>query len=73
MRKQSITFKIRNHLLAIFPNLTFHTNREKAVEIPSGEYWYSRIVRKTQRKKRAIIVTLLAICVGINMLCIITI
>ena len=39
-----------------------------AVKLQSGEYQYSKTVRKTHREKRAILVALPVILAGINML-----
>ena len=66
MRKWSITFKIRNHLPAIFPKQIFHTNGGKAFKFSSGEYWYSRTDRKIQWGKEAILAALPSFCGNLN-------
>ena len=51
MRKNNI-FKIGNYLPAILSNQIYNTNRGKAVELLSSDYWYSTEIKTTQRQKK---------------------
>ena len=44
--------------VSYFPNQIYHTNTDMALKLPSGEYWYTKGVKKTQREKRAILARL---------------
>ena len=44
--KQNISFIMRNQLPSIIPNQIYHTNRDVAGKLPSGEYWYSKTATK---------------------------
>ena len=65
---KNISFKIRNHLPTVLSNQIYHTNRVMAVKLPLGKYWWTKQVKKTEIKKRAILATLPTILAGFNML-----
>ena len=48
LRKQNI--KIRNHLPATLPDQIYHITGSGPIKLPTGEYWYSKKVNKTEKR-----------------------
>ena len=46
MRRQHISFKIRNQLPVILPNTIYHSIRDMVVKLQMGEYQYSKEINR---------------------------
>ena len=69
MKKQSISFKIRNYLPDIFPDQIYHTTGGKAVKDTTGRILVLKRSKRKQREKRAILAMAPVIFARINKIC----